>query len=211
MRPLPALPAVVTASLLLVLVGAAATPARAEIRLVAPTPRTTMDGLTLFPCGSIPRSATPTRFEAGQSLNVTWQETTDRDGTYAIALSLAEDRNFDYVLADAIADRAGGGTYMQMVTLPAVTCTDCTLQLAQATTTGSPPTTYYSCADLVITTPAGTDAGPTAGTDAGTATAASGDDGCGCAAAGAGRASPGALALPFVAAALVRLTRRSRR
>ncbi len=196
-----------------VLAAGAPAPAAAEIRLVVPTPRTTMDALTLFPCGTIPRSATPTRFESGQSFTVTWQETTDRDGTYAIALSLAGDRNFDAVLADGIADRTGGGTYMQMVTLPAVTCADCTLQLAQLTTMGTPPTTFYSCADLIITTPAGTDGGPVPpGGDAGTSGMTPGSDGgCGCATARRTGHAPLALTVLATLGVLARVRRRTRR
>lgn len=209
----PPLASTAVTALAVMLFASAAAPVRAEIRLVVPTPRTTMDGLTLFPCGTIPRSATPTRFAAGQSLTVTWQETTDRDGSYAIALSLAGDRNFDYVLADAIADRAGGGSYSQLVTLPDVSCTDCTLQLAQLTTDGTPPTTYYSCADLVITAPVGADAGTAPGSDAGAGPGpgSGGDSGCGCTAAGTAPDSPRSLVVMLGFAGLAWLRRRSRR
>jgi len=134
----------------------------------------------------------------------------------------------DTVLLDGIADKGRGESdYVVTVTLPNMTCDNCTLQVIQVMTDKEPFTTpgddiYYQCADLVLReggtppdagtgtgTDAGTDTGtdPDAGTDTGAGTGA--DSGGGCSAAPTARTGSGLMPL-FLILFACRLARRRR-
>lgn len=129
--------------------------ARAHARFVLDgvvPPRSTSDGIKTGPCGNIARSQNPTTLNAGQQITVEWEETIDHPGSYRIAFSPANDQGFDEnVLYDAIDTQDGGSLphqYSASITLPNMTCEECTLQLIQVMTDRNPPTLYYSCADI---------------------------------------------------------------
>ncbi len=181
--------------------------ASAHIAMDSPTPVTT--ALKTGPCGdgSHVRGDAVAVFEPGATITVQWHETINHPSTYRISFDDDGDDSFadpaaydDYyvnstVLLDAIPDEADG-TLSVEVTLPAVTCERCTLQLVQLMLDKPPyaPGTndlYYQCADLALRVESGTgttDAqvphtgtGPT-GTraDETGGLASDVDDGCGC-------------------------------
>ena len=88
----------------------------------------------------------------GQTITVTWAETVNHPGYYRIAFSPSGDTGFDAnVLMNNIPNPAGlQATNSATVTLPATPCTQCTLQLIQVMTESTPPSNYYSCADITI-------------------------------------------------------------
>ena len=173
--------------------------ADAHLDLTSPTSRYGRDALKTGPCG-IPagvRSPNITSFEPGETIEVRWDEYIDHPGHYRIAFDDNGDDDFvdppldhfvnppstmgpysnDTVLLDGIADKGRGESdYVVTVTLPNMTCDNCTLQVIQVMTDKEPFTTpgddiYYQCADLVLReggTPP--DAGTGTGTDAGTDT-----------------------------------------
>lgn len=138
---------------LLSLAALSAAPSRAAAHtlLLAPAPRSNADGLKLGPCGNVPRTATPSRFNAGATLTVSWRETVEHPGNYRIAFAPADDAGFnDNVLADLIADTGGAAPheYSTTITLPSTPCTGCTLQLSQYMSDSM--TRYFSCADIEL-------------------------------------------------------------
>ncbi|MCW5808206.1 MAG: lytic polysaccharide monooxygenase, partial [Deltaproteobacteria bacterium] len=138
----------------------ASTPAAAHIALRYPPPRTTEQ--KAGPCGSTgsTRGATVTTFTPGQKITVEWDETVDHPGHYRIAFDddgndvfvnpNNPNDNFPSTLVEPIADKTGGH-YTQEVTLPNITCDNCTLQLMQIMTTQVPYNSfYYQCADITL-------------------------------------------------------------
>jgi hypothetical protein len=114
-------------------------------------PRSTSAGLKAGPCGNVARTNAPTILQAGQSLVVQWDEVIDHPGYYRIAFSPANDAGFDVnVLAAKVDDLPGVHAYQTTVTVPNVECTQCTIQMIQYMTENSPPSLYYSCADIEI-------------------------------------------------------------
>lgn len=114
-------------------------------------PRTNSLGLKGAPCGLAARTATPTILKAGQTLEVQWEETIDHPGYYRIAFSPGNDVGFDQnVLVQKVLDLPNVHNYTATITVPNVPCTNCTLQMIQYMTEVSPPTLYYSCADINI-------------------------------------------------------------
>jgi len=179
----------------LLVVLAAAAPARAHIELMRPIPRTLE--LKIPPCGlaRIPRGFDVTVYKPGQTIEVVWQETIAHPGHYRISFDADGDDDFvdprsftdlntaPSVMIDDIPDRTGNQIYRQMVTLPDIECGNCTLQVIQVMTDKPPygdgDDVYHQCADLVITSgdggvPRPPDAGSTPGDDGGGA--------CGCSA-----------------------------
>jgi hypothetical protein len=123
-------------------------------------PRSTSDGLKTGPCGNIPRTNTTKTFAPGQTIEVEWEETINHPGSYRIAFSPADDLGFDNNVLYSANDLLGTETplphkYTATITLPAQTCEACTLQLIQVMTDRTPPTNYYSCADIRIATDTG--------------------------------------------------------
>lgn len=138
-------------------------------RLNDPTPRSTADDLKTGPCGNVPRTATPSVFEPGETITIQFTETIEHPGHYRVAFSPAGDQGFDdNVLLDMIPDQTGAAphNYSVQVTLPMMECSDCTLQLRQFMA-GSAQPYYYSCADIVLLASAPPDAGPAEEADAG--------------------------------------------
>jgi MYXO-CTERM domain-containing protein len=155
--------------------------AAAHSVLTSPEPRWTGmagSGLKERHCGQGPgelRSNTITNFQAGQTITVTWQETIPHPGYWRISFD-ADGWDFvdpptpratgysSTVLADVIypstpaeaSQRWGKDNfYSYEITLPDVTCDNCTLQLIQfmedKLSDGNPDNDiYYSCADLVL-------------------------------------------------------------
>ena len=77
-------------------------------------------------------------------------------GHFRIAFSLASDADFDTnILFDNIQHGVdvdpATNIFSKTIKLPNIQCTDCTLQLIQVMTDRSPPTNYYSCADIQLT------------------------------------------------------------
>ena len=179
--------------------------AYAHIALTSPAPRS--EAQKEGPCGAAgsPRGTKVTTFRPGQTITVEWDETVEHPGHYRIAFDDSgddsfrnpsrPDDNFPQTLADQIPDRASGGHYTQQITLPNMTCTNCTLQLIQVMTTVVPYNSFYfQCADIAI---AAEGAEPEPGP-------AEAEGGC------AAGSSSGSLAAGLAAAGLVRRRRRAR-
>lgn len=192
------------AAVLAVVLATTTTTASAHIALRSPAPRTTE--MKAGPCGGAGsvRGATTTTFAPGQTITVEWDETVDHPGHYRIAFDddgddvfvnpMTHADSYPWVLAEPIADKAGGH-YTQQVTLPDAECTNCTLQLMQIMTTVEPYNSfYYQCADITIAAAGG---GDNTGDGGGTSG--------GCAAGG------GAPGLAFAGLALVGVVRSRRR
>ena len=139
---------------------ASAADASAHIALTSPVPRTVDQ--KAGPCGATgsTRGSKVTAYRPGETITVEWDETVDHPGHYRIAfdddgndsfqIPSRPDDAFPQTLADQIADR-GGGHYKQQITLPNMSCTNCTLQLIQVMTTTVPYNSFYfQCADLVL-------------------------------------------------------------
>lgn len=178
-------------ALLLAIVGLSPAEAHAHLDLVSPTSRYGPDVLKTGPCGVAGGERTEhiTYYEPGQTIEVRWDEYVDHPAHYRIAFDDDGDDDFadpatmtelysnDTVLLDGIADEgAGQRDYVATVTLPNITCDNCTLQVIQVMYDKPPYITpgndiYYQCADLVLREGAGPpdlDAGtdPGIGTDA---------------------------------------------
>ena len=122
----------------------------------ATPPRSTNSGIKTGPCGSDPRT-TSAVFTPGQTVTIKWEETINHPGYFRIAFSPADDLGFDEnVLLDNIIDEQNDSNtphyYSADVTLPITPCDLCSIQLIQYMTESSPPSLYYSCADIKITT-----------------------------------------------------------
>lgn len=127
--------------------------AHARWTLDGPTPpRSDRTDIKFGPCGGIARTDTPAIFTPGETITVEFFQDIYHSGYYRIAFSPANDENFDAnVLVDNIPDFAGQVNYSQEITLPAIECDDCTLQLIQVMLDRNPPTNYFSCADIQLT------------------------------------------------------------
>jgi len=181
----------------LVVAFAALSPAEAgaHLGLDVPASRYGPDTLKTGPCGVAggERTANVTYYEPGETIEVRWDEYVDHPGHYRIAFDDDGDDDFvdpaammelysnETVLLDGITDKGQGERdYVATVTLPELSCDNCTLQVIQVMYDKLPYKTpgndiYYQCADLVLreagTLPdAGTDAdsGPRTGADPGT-------------------------------------------
>lgn len=141
--------------------------AGAHLDVLSPAPRSSQ--LKQGPCGGGAdelRGDVVHSYRPGQTITVTWDEYVDHPGHFRISFdedgqdSFADPASFEdvsgnpSVLIDGIPDRAGGGSYSQEVTLPAVSCDRCTLQVVQVMS-DKPPygdgnDLYYQCVDLVL-------------------------------------------------------------
>ncbi|MDC0719748.1 SCE4755 family polysaccharide monooxygenase-like protein [Nannocystis bainbridge] len=150
-------------------VAVTATAAHAHIALSSPLPRH-VDQKS-GPCGVGPndtRGDEVAVFQGGESIVVRWTETVDHPGHFRISFDndghddFGDPAGFDdfysnpAVLVDEIADKQGSQQmYEQEVTLPLMSCDNCTLQLIQVMT-DKPPyeigtnDLYYQCADIVL-------------------------------------------------------------
>lgn len=158
------------AAVLFALVGSMPAPARAHLGLITPASRYGPDVLKTGPCGVAEgeRTAIVTHYEPGETIEVSWDEYIDHPGHYRIAFDPDGDDDFvdpstmtelhsnEAVLLDGIPDEGPGERdYVATVTLPDVTCDNCTLQVIQVMYDKPPYTTpgndiYYQCADLVL-------------------------------------------------------------
>lgn len=136
--------------------------ASGHARLLTPTPRNASSALKLPECGNVARTANSTKFEQGQTLTVSWEETVEHPGCFIVDVSPAGDTNWRQL--QIFPDDATGALphpFTKQVTLPAdLVCDQCTLRLRQIMRSGTPcppanlnPTVdvYYSCADITIT------------------------------------------------------------
>jgi len=157
-------------ALLLGLVVLAPAEAKAHLGLSSPASRYGPDTLKTGPCGVSggERTGNVTYYEPGEIIEVSWDEYVDHPGHYRIAFDEDGDDDFvdpaammelysnDAVLLDGIDDKGPGERdYLATVTLPNVTCDNCTLQVIQVMYDKPPYTTpgndiYYQCADLVL-------------------------------------------------------------
>ncbi len=115
-------------------------------------PRSTNAGVKVGPCGGYARAVSPPVLAPGQTITVNWEEVIDHPGRYEFYFSSASDQNF--MLLATIPDTATGALphqYTTQLTLPNVTCTDCTLQMIQVMTENpNMPSLYFSCADMKL-------------------------------------------------------------
>ena len=143
---------------------------RAHLGLDVPTSRYGPDTLKSGPCGVAggERTTNVTYFEPGETIEVRWDEYVDHPGHYRIAFdddgvddfvdpaTMMELDSNDAVLLDGITDKGQGERdYVATVTLPELSCDNCTLQVIQVMYDKAPYTTpgndiYYQCADLVL-------------------------------------------------------------
>lgn len=168
--------------------------ASAHIELLEPASRYPSTGNKSCPCGEgdsnrrceVPaeessdpnRSTDPakvTTFEAGSTITVRFDEYIGHSGRFRVAFDAegADLADFnDRVLVD-VADPADGQGMREIeVTLPDMSCENCTLQLIQAmhgdtenpVADPAPLSTYYACADIVLV-PKGSLGGGTADPD----------------------------------------------
>lgn len=164
--------------------------AEAHLGLEAPLSRYGPDVLKTGPCGAGrgERTNNVTYYEPGQTIEVRWDEYVDHPGHYRIAFdsdgvddfvdpaTMMELYSNETVLLDGIADEGPGErAYAATVTLPNITCDNCTLQVIQVMYDKPPYTTpgddiYYQCADLVLKVGGAPDAGVALGGSAGTDT-----------------------------------------
>mgnify|MGYP001587498416 CR=1 FL=1 len=148
--------------------SAAPAPALAHLDLVTPVSRYGPDVLKAGPCGveGGERSDNVTVFEPGQTIEIRWVEYIQHPGHYRIAFDEDGDDDFEdpstmtelysneTVLLDGIEDTREL-SYQATVTLPDVTCDNCTLQVIQVMYDKPPYATpgndiYYQCADLIL-------------------------------------------------------------
>jgi Lytic polysaccharide mono-oxygenase, cellulose-degrading len=161
--------------------------AHAHIELGEPEPRYATP-LKDGPCGKESgdaRGDNVVTFAPGETITVRWKETVDHPSHYRISFDDDGTDDFvdpatpdefysnDTVLLDDIPDEPDL-VYAVEVTLPDITCSNCTLQLIQVMYDKPPyvPGTndlYYQCADLELVEGGGTTAPPTdTGTTGGT-------------------------------------------
>lgn len=149
--------AIFVASLSLFILSTFETDAFAHTRLKVDgliKPRSIADGLKTGPCGNVPRTNISALLAPGQTVDVEWEETIDHPGSFKFSFSSANDLGFETNLLKEIPDTQNSGPLPHLhktsITLPNVTCSACTFQLIQVMTDSTPPTFYYSCADIQL-------------------------------------------------------------
>lgn len=117
--------------------------------------RSTNPGIKSGPCGGLTRSATPPVLISGQNLVIEFEETIFHPGRFEVYFSPAGEANF--TLLKTIPQNPANTSlnvphqFVTSVTLPNITCTDCTLQLIQVMLENpAVPSLYFSCADLQL-------------------------------------------------------------
>lgn len=151
--------------LLLVGLVSATAPASAHTLLNAPPPRDVgkagADAHKNGPCGGVARTAKPTVYAVGQTVQVEFTETIDHRGCFQVLFSEANDQNFQ--ILTQVNDAAGTAVPSKRTvsaTLPAgKSCTACTLAVRQlmigqacgnnqqSLAAGD---TYFTCADICV-------------------------------------------------------------
>jgi len=177
--------------------------ADAHLGLDAPASRYGPDTLKTGPCGVAGgvRTNNVSYFEPGETIEVLWNEYIDHPGHYRIAFDPDGDDDFvdpatmmelysnEAVLLDGIPDQERDNReYSAQITLPNITCDNCTLQVIQVMYDKPPYTTpgndiYYQCADLVLKVGGAPDGGVDAGGSGsngsgGSGVSPSGSNGC---------------------------------
>lgn len=159
--------------LLVIGLVSASAPASAHTMLNTPPPRDVgkagADAHKNGPCGGVARTAKPTVYAVGQTVQVEFTETIDHRGCFQVLFSEANDQNFQ--ILTQVNDPAGTAVPSKRTvsaTLPAgKSCTACTLavrqlMIGQACVTNQQSLaagdTYFTCADICVGT-ACTDAG----------------------------------------------------
>lgn len=180
--------------------------ASAHLGMVSPESRYGPNVLKEGPCGQAggARSDRVYVFAPGETIVLEWDEYVDHPGHFRISFDEDGDDDFvdppclagcdgrsptvemysnDTVLLDNIPDTAGGRTRIEL-TLPNVTCDNCTLQVLQVMYDKPPYTIpgnemYYQCIDLILQdgSPAPVDAGLPPEMDAGSLPGPDGGDG----------------------------------
>ena len=208
---------------------ASASVADAHIRLDSPSPR--IADQKVGPCGAAgsTRGSNVKVLAPGATIEVSWTETVNHPGHYRLSfdadgqdftvpLSFTDVTQTMNVLVDNITDRSGSQlVYKQMVTLPNITCENCTLQLIQMMT-DKPPygdgnDIYFQCADIALRAGTPTVDAPTALVDAPTGPDAGGaapTSGGGCNIGGRGGATGGLTVMAMVALGALVVRRRQR-
>jgi hypothetical protein len=160
----------------------AAVPALAHIKLTLPETFQVTDSLggpnKSEPCGGAgTATGVVTTVEAGSQLTVTWTEPVPHPGHFRIGIA-TDPVQFvtpvpvltnggmncstapiqSPVVAPILVDglfphTASGAPYTTTVTVPMMTCANCTLQLMQFMSSHGPPCFYYQCAKLRIVMP----------------------------------------------------------
>ncbi len=151
----------------------------AHALLETPAPRDQRDGYKdSTPCGVTRASTQPhTSYAPGQQLSVDWLETVDHAGCFLVELSLEGDLDFQILGRLSHADppppegptSAAPRRWSLPVTLPNVSCQDCTLRLRQIMAdedldgdacpppTPPPGSVYTTCANISIASSVGGD------------------------------------------------------
>ncbi len=178
-------PSPLTHSLTALALLAFAAPASAHIELLEPTPRYavqgTETGIKSCPCGSggsnrtcnvtvdgsdPDRSDQVSRFEAGSTITLRFEEFVDHVGSFRVAFDPDGADFMDFngnILVPLVADpAAANGTIWEIdVPLPNMICSNCTLQLIQAmngdmvnpVVDPANVSSYYACVDLELVAP----------------------------------------------------------
>lgn len=127
--------------------------ASAHIVITSPTPRVDSDNVKEAgaPCGG-PRGDNITQLTGGQMFTFEYDETVAHPGFFQLNFSMEGDDNW-VSLDDEIPDQGGDqpGSYSHTFEVPDVDCTDCTFQFVQVMEDRNPPTNYYACIDVEIT------------------------------------------------------------
>lgn len=159
--------------------------ARAHIELIEPPPRYVLangsdNGIKSCPCGlggsnrvcnvaadgSDPdRSQRVSRFEAGSTITIRFREFVNHAGRFRVAFDPdgADMGDFNDNILEDVQDpsNASGMMWEIPVTLPNMTCENCTIQLVQAMEVDqnteiadpAPISSYYACADIQLVAP----------------------------------------------------------
>jgi hypothetical protein len=159
--------------------------ASAHIELIEPPPRYVLadgsdNGIKSCPCGlggsnrvcnvaadgSDPdRSERVSRFEAGSTITIRFQEFVNHAGRFRVAFDPdgADLADFNDNILEDVQDpaNANGMMWEIPITLPNTTCDNCTLQLVQAMEVDqnteiadpAPISSYYACADIQLVAP----------------------------------------------------------
>ena len=166
-------------AVLALVLAALASPAAAHIQLAYPPARSGTAALPDFvnqkvrPCGVAGRSTIVTHLDPGATITVLFDEIIDHPGEFRVAFDPNGDDDLAppvwdgttwntppgvRLLAEHVPDLPAGVTRGEVqVTLPAIDCASCTLQLVMIMT-DKPPFTgdddfYFMCADLVLGNP----------------------------------------------------------
>lgn len=139
---------------LLILITPLISSAHARLKASAGVaPRSSNAGLKVGPCGSVVKALTAPTLNAGDKLTVTWEETINHPGRYEFRFST--DGDVTWSVPVTVPDTQDGGglphQYSTELTLPSVTCDNCTLQMIQVMLDRpTNPSNYYSCADFKL-------------------------------------------------------------